>query len=232
MIAKRIFSIENKFPFVSLILFCFLCSGLKAQVTVGSDIIPGQAALLDVKDKAPDNNNATTNAGGLGLPRVRLVNRNTLEPFISTSDPEWGTNLNNLKERHAGLTVYNINVTPITNTGKAEEIFRQGVYVWNGSRWKEARSGKKAFFYLPLFNLDLTTDTNPINLYKEYSMQLAGTGDLYAPDELDYVVTYCDTDVLEIKSIDANSDLFYTIKQAPAANPAPTIFITVVVVVK
>jgi hypothetical protein len=232
MIVKKNLIAGNKFMFVSLIMLCFLYPKLSAQVTIGTFIEPEKAALLDIKDKDADRNNETTSKGGLGLPRVRLVNRNTLEPFIPVSDQEWIANSDKLKEHHAGLMVYNINVTPVNDQSIADEMFRQGIYIWNGERWKEAQFGKEAFFPLPLFNLDLTKGDHSVNLYNEYSTQFSHSGRLYAADELDYVVTFCDTTVLKIDSIGTKSDLFYTIKEAPVKSITPAVFINVELVVK
>ncbi|MDR3340972.1 MAG: hypothetical protein LBT25_12960 [Candidatus Symbiothrix sp.] len=232
MIVKKNLIAGNKFMFVSVIMLCFLCAKLSAQITIGTLIEPEKAALLELKDKDADSNNETTSSGGLGLPRVRLVDRNTLEPFIPISDPEWIANSDKLKEHHAGLMVYNINVTPVNDQSIADEMFRQGVYIWNGERWKEARFGKESFFPLPLFNLDLTKGEHSVNLYNEYNTQFSQSGRLYAADELDYVVTFCDTTVLKIDSIGTKSDLFYTIKEAPVESITPAVFINVELVVK
>ncbi|MDR3340971.1 MAG: hypothetical protein LBT25_12955, partial [Candidatus Symbiothrix sp.] len=74
----------------------------KAQVTIGSDILPEKGALLELKTLAPSPNipsvtdpgNVTVDAsgGGLGLPRVQLADRANLEPFISATDPDWLAN--------------------------------------------------------------------------------------------------------------------------------------------
>ncbi|MDR3220380.1 MAG: hypothetical protein LBU22_15625 [Dysgonamonadaceae bacterium] len=232
MILKKNRIDGNKFMFIPVIMFCFLCPKLSAQVTIGSFIEPEKAALLDMKDKAADSINETANRGGLGLPRVRLVNRNTLEPFIPVTDQDWIANANKLKEHHAGLMVYNINVPPVKDDSKADEMFRQGIYIWNGERWKEAQFGKESFFPLPLFNLDLTKGEHSINLYKEYDTQFSKSGRLYAADELDYVVTFCDTTVLKIDSIGVKNDLYYTVKETPFASPTPAVFVNVELVVK
>jgi hypothetical protein len=110
-------------------------SALHAQATIGSDGLPARAALLDLKTRdainppsANDTLNISSLRGGLILPRVKLVNRATLEPFISASDPEWLNNASSkLKEKHAGLTVFNI--------ADNRPPFKVGAYVWNGYSW-------------------------------------------------------------------------------------------------
>jgi hypothetical protein len=99
-----------------------------AQATIGLDSPPERAALLDLKSQAPDGDNVTSNQGGFILPRVKLVNPETFEPFISTSGADWQseTSRAELKRLHTGLQVYNLT---------ANDDFKPGVYFWNGSRW-------------------------------------------------------------------------------------------------
>jgi hypothetical protein len=102
---------------------------LKSQVTVGSLNEPVRAALLDLKTKNADSENVTVESnkeGGLVLPRVKLENVNTLQPFIPTNSPEWKGDLDNTKKVHTGMMVYNL------ETGKG---FSQGIYVWEGTQW-------------------------------------------------------------------------------------------------
>ncbi|MDR3273021.1 MAG: hypothetical protein LBT29_06035, partial [Flavobacteriaceae bacterium] len=109
------------------------------QVTIGSDVVPQKGVLLNLQDQTPNADNETVRKGGLGMPRVKLVNRNTLEPFVSKTDPDWiAAGTSKIKEHHAGLTVYNINDTEIKDTSVLETTFRLGFYVWNGKQWKEA----------------------------------------------------------------------------------------------
>ncbi|MDR2495721.1 MAG: hypothetical protein LBD21_01140 [Tannerellaceae bacterium] len=121
----------------TVIVCCALTAvggALHAQVTIGSGGLPARAALLDLKSMdavnppgATDPLNVSSVTGGLLLPRVKLLDRYTLEPFIATSDADWQNNASTrLKEMHAGMMVYNIsNRAP----------FRPGVYTWNGDRW-------------------------------------------------------------------------------------------------
>ncbi len=124
------------------IMLSFTISSLYAQVTVGIDKPAEKAALLQIKNvevgtpsSVTDLSNATVdeNGGGLALPRVHLENKNTLQPFISTLSMDWGeAAVNKIKEKHAGLMVYNL-----TTTGD----FKQGVYVWDGTQWNLAGDG-------------------------------------------------------------------------------------------
>jgi uncharacterized protein (TIGR02145 family) len=115
---------------IAAITLITLTTSLSAQVTVGSDITPSAATLLDLKSEqtagtltnAMDTKNITSRTGGLLLPRVKLVATSTLEPFLT--DAEAG---DSLKLRLAGLMVYNLTFT--------EDVFTQGVYTWDGTKW-------------------------------------------------------------------------------------------------
>lgn len=100
----------------------------RAQVTIGSDIPPEKGALLDIKTQIADVNNLISSSGGIVLPRVRLADINTLEPFIATDDPD----LDALKKSHVGLTVYNLTETA---------PLMPGLYVWNGQKWMQKGAG-------------------------------------------------------------------------------------------
>ena len=108
-----------------LFLATLLCLPLTAmaQVNVGDESRNAEkAALLDFKTQTPSAHNATTNKGGLLLPRVELVDRLTLEPFIANAS-------NDEKRRHTGLTVYNL-----TEDEPADLV--AGIFYWDGSEWR------------------------------------------------------------------------------------------------
>ena len=108
-----------------------------AQTTIGSGTEPARGALLELKTQEAarpanlsDDANVTSTEGGLLLPRLKLVNPLTLEPMVSSTDPDWlDNNLTKIKERHVGLTVYNL---------ANNKDFKPGIYSWNGSRWMPA----------------------------------------------------------------------------------------------
>jgi uncharacterized protein (TIGR02145 family) len=112
---------------------------MQAQVTIGSDIAPARATLLELKARqeagtvssVSDDKNITSGLGdgGFLLPRVKLVNISTLEPFIPATDADFTANTNSLKEKLAGLMVYNI-----TNNGAGTTLY-PAVYTWNGAVW-------------------------------------------------------------------------------------------------
>lgn len=119
------------------LLLCFLsllCLTVAAQVTIGSSNPASKAALLELKDHAAttptsvtDDANVTSETGGLLLPRVKLIDKNTLQPFIDSNDKLWDEKeTNKVRETHAGLMVYNLTTTA---------GFEQGIYVWDGAKW-------------------------------------------------------------------------------------------------
>lgn len=242
------------FRAVLLLAFIFsVASHTRAQVTIGMGEPPVKGALLEIKSRdalnpssVTDPANVTSASGGLGLPRVQLVNPATLEPFIQTADPEWNpANQALTKLTHAGLMVYNLTVsTP----------FQQGVYVWDGSKWAQTGTPAPRWFYLPSFNLPLGSqvgDTLSFNLYSEYVRQFTHNtldnptfvssnsalstipapedGSLYTAGELDYVITCYDESVLGDVSISADGVMTYTVKSLDAA---PGSFMDVILVVR
>lgn len=115
-------------------IFIFsLISGIKAQVTIGSNIDPKAGALLDLKEKEDVNNINSTK--GLILPRVNLTDISNLYPMFESSTTPGSPNENydNQTKKneqdalHAGLIVYNLNSC---------QGFSPGAYVWAGDKWK------------------------------------------------------------------------------------------------
>lgn len=106
-----------------------LCSAsVCAQVTIGSGNPPAKGALLDLKDKKPENNNITSETGGLLLPRVGLENKTTLQPFIA-NDQDFINNSERVKDIHTGLVVYNL-------TNDFDKDLCPGIYNWDGNLWE------------------------------------------------------------------------------------------------
>lgn len=244
-----------------IIVVALLCSfALHGQITIGLLDDPVEAALLDLRTQETNNpssvtdvNNITSIKGGLGLPRVMLENRRTLEPMISPTDPLWTSPSSKLKEKHAGLIVYNIKVSPDTETDP-DRIFRQGVYSWDGKLWLPAYQGKK-FFPCPAFNLPLPTISRSTDndftydLYAEYKKQFVQIGNshfvsnnstlenispsnlnrLYKATELDYVVTHYDASILKIIGIDTEGVMSY---QVLNHDPSVASFINIMLVIK
>lgn len=124
-------------------------SSICGQVTIGSGMPPTpRAVLLDLKAKQADSDNATVDAsgGGLLLPRVKLVNIYTLEPFIKTDDADFVNNTNSLKEKLAGLSVYNIETGLSADTEQTP--LKKGVYTWDGAKWTTTQVNPDAMIIL------------------------------------------------------------------------------------
>jgi uncharacterized protein (TIGR02145 family) len=99
-------------------LLLFACTGLQAQVIIGSVVDePAKGALLDL-------NSSTGNKGGLLLSNVSITNRSkipigtNLFPGITDRNDDTNTGL-------AGAMVYNVGTEKVP----------AGVYIWNGGRW-------------------------------------------------------------------------------------------------
>jgi hypothetical protein len=207
--------------FLLIVIFAgAVCFSAQGQVTVGSDIAPLSGVLLDIKSHTADANNATTGGttgGGLGLPRVILTDVNSLAPFLPSA-------ASGEKTARAGLMVYNVSTT---------SPFTQGVYVWDGSQWNVAGGGggEVKYFYMPSLNIPITSlGAYTFNLHDAYKSQFTKAGNttwassnagltnipspgstLYTANELDYVVTYYDKDVITINSISAAGLMSYTV---------------------
>ncbi|NDV95665.1 hypothetical protein D0T84_12180 [Dysgonomonas sp. 521] len=251
----------------TIIAFFALHGTFFGQVSIGTTEAPDKALLLQLKTQEPDADNVTSTKGGLVLPRVRLVDKTTLEPFIA-NDIDFQNNVDNVKGLHTGLMVYNVyssaEVTP--SPSDPNKIFQQGTHVWDGTRWKRMGLGlqQALFFYPPSFNLPLPAidaDTDPVrsfDLYEAYENQFnktntvtvenytgdqwitnteytaprvpSPTGDrLYTRDELDYVITYYDVNIIYDVSINTQGVMSYRVKDN---DPGPTSFLNLVFVVK
>lgn len=229
---------------------------LSAQVTIGSDQAPVRAALLDLKDKNANAQNITSESGGLVLPRVKLTNRKTLDPFIiSSSDTEWNNVdvniVKKLKDDHIGLMVYNLSVS--SSETNEDLIFEKGVYTWDGAQWNKTKEGNvrnaEKFFYMPSFDLPLSGDPNEaleFDLYKEYEKQFTKAGNAsfissnllmtsvpkFGRDKLEYVITAYDGTVIKEASIDPSGATKGTLRYKAGLPVAPSgSFINIVLVI-
>jgi hypothetical protein len=245
--------------FFTVFFLCFLTAS-SAQVTIGSLLNAVDGALLEIKDRdanapqsATDVNNVTSTTGGLELPRVQLANATTLEPFIPPN-AAWTANIDKVKEKHAGLMVYNIKVSDATQINP-DLIFHEGIYTWNGKRWVDAEPAQSAprSFYLPAFKLPMTSigQTLSFNLYDEYRRQFSLAqpnsifissnpavtqvlnGEkrrLYEARELDFAITYYNSDYVEVIDVDTDGNLTY--KALSTMIPEPIVLINVIFIIK
>ncbi|MBB1139661.1 hypothetical protein [Myroides sp. WP-1] len=233
--------------FVLTLLFVLSFTFAEAQVVIGSDLVNERAAILDLKSQESAANNITATTGGLLLPRVALVNLNTLEPFIATTDAEWinPSEKEALQRGHIGLEIYNT-----TDNGD----IKPGTFLWDGTKWRRVfrqtipGENNRIIFPLPAFNLPLIDSNDPentrltVNLYQVYSNNMLANNfitnmanksdfvrnNLYGASELDYVVTHYDKEIIDIHSISNTGVMEYTVKNI---NPGPDAFLNVYLVV-
>lgn len=230
----------------------------RAQVTIGSGDVPAPAALLQLKSHKEDpltNENTGAGGGGLGLPRVKLENRTNLMPFIA-DNTQFQTNVDNIKGVHIGLTVYNL-TSNLSSETDPDKRFSPGIYVWDGTRWNLMYEGLgQRYFYIPSANIPLADNSGEMltgatyniydNIYKAQFSKLGNptfvssnpdlnfipsplsTG-LYTASDLDYVVTYYDSTVIQINSISTSGVLSYDVL---SLDTTPASFINIVFVIK
>ncbi|MGG5507870.1 MULTISPECIES: hypothetical protein [unclassified Myroides] len=232
---------------ILVFLFFMTLTIAKSQVVIGSDLKSERGAVLDLKNQEANATNSTATQGGLLLPRVALVNLYTLEPFVSTTDIAWMDAIakDKLTREHVGLEVYNV-------TNNAE--FKPGTYVWNGAMWERLfkeikdRVANRIVFPLPAFNLPLINSSNieskrmTVDLYQIYTDNIHSNNfitsmvdkenfivtNYYREDELDYVVTHYDKDVITIHNISNRGVMDYTVHNI---NPGPSSFLNIYLVV-
>lgn len=91
------------------------------KVTIGSQLVPATAAILDIKNVEGANGTATSTVGGVLLPRVILTDNRSLKPFIASGGSVAE------KAAHKGLLVYHIGGS---NIGA-------GTKIWDGIQWSK-----------------------------------------------------------------------------------------------
>lgn len=208
-------------------LLVFVVTAASAQVTIGSNVTPEKAALLDMKTRSGGAGDTSSDGGGLLMPRVSITDLSILGIFSDI------TGLDDAAEKlkHRGLTVYNIGTTDV----------EAGIYVWDGTKWQKAGLKKEIrFFYMPSIKIDLSQTPQPINLHDRYVQQFqqpkassTGTGIPYYlnASDLDYYITDYDEDIFASVTVDATGKMEYTLE-----NPLPAdvccSFINIVFVVK
>lgn len=233
-------------------------SNLQAQVTMGSDKRPAKAAILELKtqennlgttDPVTHDNNITSDKGGLILPRVKLQNIFSLVPFLTAAenaDPV-------IKKKHAGLIVYNLNHSFDNPNTAPDEVFKEGIYVWDGSRWSLLVREEFKFFHMPSFVLDISQVGGPfsVDLYDKYIKQFTREGVVAADgyptlvtnpgaivqtvpnfqrNELDYYITYYDSSLIKNVSVSDQGIMTYHVDPTPPMEPHA--YLSIVFVVK
>jgi hypothetical protein len=132
------------------------------------------------------------------------------------------------------------------STPKTIRIKSVGYYYFDGEIWQPF-SGVPDPIYLPSFNLPLTAIATDVtfdiytNVYKKQYTKLGNSTFIssnsnlneipvvYNANELDYVVTYFDPSILDVKSISNSGILTYDVLDT---NPSNSSFINIILVVK
>lgn len=116
---------------IVFLLALFFSVNIFGQVTIGSNLIPANGALLDLKeyDDAIADGGGRDAQKGLLLPRVELVSISNLFPMYEPDSPEYtGENKTATDMYHTGLLVYNTNQNLPEGDGT-------GIYTWDGEKW-------------------------------------------------------------------------------------------------
>jgi len=224
-----------KFRWLNIVVFILSISGIQAQVTIGSDIQPEKAAILDIKSHQQLTDGGPTTkegGGGLLLSRVVLTDRYSLKPFFIKGE----TNYDTQAKRHIGLTVYNIQ-------DDTNPSFDEGLYIWDGIQWaKITGKPRDKFFYMPSVPINTTElgeAADPVELFKIYKEQFLDpkVKSTNAPEQIPvfekdtdlyYYVTSYDEDVFENIKITENGSMTYSVKKIAD----PWSFINIVFVIK
>lgn len=159
---------------------------------------------------------------------------------LQLKDPQYTSDL-------SGTVIY---VTEIDNnifTPKTQLVVGVGYYYFDGTIWRSVGQAKD-FFYLPPFDLKLPSNATTLNidLYNDvYKKNYVKTGNphwvsnnaaltqvpnLYQVNELDFVVTHYDPNILTINSISPQGIMNYTIVDRDVYTFQS--YITIVVVIK
>ncbi|PXV65937.1 hypothetical protein CLV62_106111 [Dysgonomonas alginatilytica] len=212
---------------IFLSLGLFLCAGVVAFAQVGVNTVDPKVSL----DVQAFNTDATT-AEGFMAPRLTLAQ-------LASKDGKY-------LAAQTGTIVYITDIAG-TTTPKTVKVTQAGYYYFDGTIWRSVGSGAGLqFFYMPPFNLPITTVANNVtfDLYAEYKKQFTKTGNstyvssntalaaipnLYTADKLDYVVTYYDNTVVKVNSISAAGVLNYNVLKTEIDAGS---FITIILVVK
>lgn len=184
--------------------------------------------------------------------QIKEINSATFADGIITpqlSRSELTSKDNVYTPNHKSTLVYVTSIDGTVST-KTEHVNRIGYYVFNGNQWKAAEERIK-FFMLPAFTLKLDPNTSTttgltFDIYNDvYKKQLTNQGggvfssnninlestlnEIYDADELDYVITYFDTEVLENITISTNGVMTYDVKNFDLSLNS---FINIVLVIK
>ena len=221
---------------VLTIIFSIAVFSISAQVTVGSDVLPVDGALLDIKQQVAHPTTNVTATKGFVLPRVELTSKTSLAPLTADNAAN--------RRSHVGLTVYNLNEVPGT---ASIPTLHTGLNVWTGEAWTPVnKQSAPNFFYMPSFTLDISsTGAKTVNLYDVYRQQFSprptnarfssSAGNttqipgVYSRYDLTYAVLDYDPAIIAVTNLTPAGLLSYTVISTTAPSSS---YITVVCVVK
>ncbi|PXV68928.1 hypothetical protein CLV62_101194 [Dysgonomonas alginatilytica] len=215
------------FKTLSLALIWACCITLQAQAQVGI-ITTAPRSTLDVTAQ-PLDGGITDGIIAPLLTRAQLI----------AKDAQYGTN-------QTDAIVYITTIDGVVTT-KTAKVTTTGYYFFDGSIWQNIdRAG--SYFYLPPFILPTTSvgAGKTFDLYTgAFSKQFNLSGNTlyktsnsilqqipsarYTANQLDYVVTYYDTDIIKINSISTTGIINYDVLSTVYG---PAAFINVVVITK
>ncbi|WP_294302081.1 hypothetical protein [uncultured Chryseobacterium sp.] len=145
----------------------------------------------------------------------------------------------NLYGADQNATVVYVTAVPGTSTSKTSNITTPGFYFYNSSISKWVGLSMPKFFYMPSILFDTTTlGAKTKDLYQLYydqftSPQVSSTGasgkiPVLGKNDLEYYITYYDTNTFSNVSIDASGFMNYTVSN----NATDASFMNIVFVVK
>ncbi len=196
-------------------LSLFLISYMSGQVGINTNT---PKSTLDISKSAT----ATPD----GLLTVRMTGTE-----LAAKDNLYGADQN--------ATVVYVTAVPGTSTSKTSNITTPGFYFYNSSISKWVGLSMPKFFYMPSILFDTTTlGAKTKDLYQLYydqftSPQVSSTGasgkiPVLGKNDLEYYITYYDTNTFSNVSIDASGFMNYTVSN----NATDASFMNIVFVVK
>jgi len=215
-------NLKTKLFTTGTLLFLSLCfMPLKAQVTIGEMDTPNTNAVLDLR---------SNDKLGMLLPRVNLQATNLAAP---------------MSEHLKGMVVYNL-----VTAGTYPNNVVPGFYYNDGTKWILLKDAVN-WFYLPSFNLDVST-TGPkiVNLFNIVDTQLQNNASgvvvssgytypaagaikkatpKYVATDLAYIVTYYDNTVINNITITADGVMSYNVLSTTIG---PNSYVNIICIVK
>ena len=146
-------------------------------------------------------------------------------PQLSLS--ELNQKSNSYTQAHSGAIIYinDVDTTPIT---KNQKIRKKGYYYFDGNQWRVFVEDQKKIFPLPYFIEQHTSNTtnqeldiyqlyikqftkDPVNQFLSNNGILEGINQIYERDQLDYVITYYDTETIQVNGLTTDGVLNYDV---------------------